>query len=129
MLAEQLPGIMGKIDGALTSQGLYSDFTYDEVVQVGKYDVTIGINSAAKKERHSFRGVITNKGTSVFRNGERYNSEAYKTLIELSVIPQTIDFCPEIGQSYRTSDNVPWIVLEIEAAPFNSLYDILLGRK
>lgn len=146
----QIPRIVAKIDGILEAQGLYNDFQYTTSTG-GTRNIRTQRITGAVSTVHTFKGVITNTGSSVYRNGERFTSSGHEVLMELSVIPTTTgeiksvasnsdnsvaknNFKPSIGQSYAQvlgtapGDNINWYILEIAVAPQNGIFDILLGR-
>jgi hypothetical protein len=127
MIKEKIPAILVKIDNLFEAQGLYNDFTYKVVDNAGVKNIRTGRRTGQTYITHTFKAVITGSGTSLVRNGEKFDSKGHSSLLELSVLPFKMGFTPVVGQSYNDG-NYDWFILEIDSAPQNGLYDILLGK-
>ena len=122
-MAIDFAGIIGQVDSALLSLGLYKDVTFiDRNEPESSYDPITGEYDQSSETTYTFKAVVLTEG---------YNNESgntYGVTQKIVVVPTQITFSLEVDQIF-TIGGVNWQVLSFDLAPQDTIYTINLRRK
>ena len=140
-MALDLQRYLNTADAALISQGLYTTITFVDVdrpaprigtstdsVDDQTYDPISGTFVNEAEESVETSSTFTFPGVVLNTNGSNQPNNTYKVMTQVIVLPQHINFIPEIDQIYEIN-GVDWQVMGFSIAPQDSLYTFDLGRK